>query len=331
MDTDTTSEVEDAWLRRHLAENPANEQFVEEDMKRLCDTACEMVDSASPWTKIVSPKIDLSWHNKGCVLTAWKHKVVKIEIGQGIIYVKIDAGPNNMWTDAVLDALLDAIHGIAERPDIRIIVFTGEGDVFCGGESVEDSKRWTRSDCLKQVRFFTAVQLMPQFTLAIVNGNATNLGLGLVCAVDMTISVRNAKFTVSGVKNGTVPATVAPFYIQKCGSSQAKGAMMTGDALNAYVATAMGLVQEVVKDVEAAHEQVALMCTALTACGPESVATCKELVTGVAGRPIDDACKYFTAYILGRVTNGHESEVGMVALQQKKPKPWEETPITPLH
>ena len=46
-------------------------------------------------------------------------------------------------------------------------------------------------------------------------------------------------------------------------------------------------------------------------CHIRSVASCKELVNGVAGNPITEKVMFYTAYMLARVTSSAEAGVAM--------------------
>merc|ERR1712014_544052 len=93
---------------------------------------------------------------------------------------------------------------------------------------------------------------------------------------------------------------------------------------SAELAKELGLVQEVQPDLKKAHASIFKICESCTACGPQSVKACKDLVLVVGGLPIDETVMFFTAGKLARVTVGEEARVGMIALQKRAPKPWEE-------
>merc|ERR1712187_1052921 len=110
---------------------------------------------------------------------------------------------------------------------------------------------------------------------------------------------------------------------------EAKSLICTAENLTAERAKHIGLVSEVTATLDEAHKKIIDLAEVLTACGPRSVEACKMLLCGVAGQQITEGLSFFTAAMLAMVTISDEAKVGMVALQARKPKPWEEKPIKP--
>jgi len=146
----------------------------------------------------------------------------------------------------------------------------------------------------------------------------------------MAISVSHALFSLPEVRNGMVQCTLAPYVVSRVGPGFAKAMLGSGMTYGVDAMKRAGLISEVVESVEEGHKKIAEICEVLTACGPRSVEAAKQLVLGVGGQPITEGVMFFTAALLAMVTVSDESRDGMVCVQLRKPKPWEEKPITPL-
>merc|ERR1712137_925083 len=134
---------------------------------------------------------------------------------------------------------------------------------------------------------------MPQFTITLVNGSTVGDGIGLLACVDMVISVKHAYFSISQVRDGGIPAVLAPHIAKKLGPSYTKCMIGSGRNFSAKELQHLGLVSEVVDSVEIGHKTIAEICEVLTACGPRSVEAAKMLVVGVGGQPISEGVMFF--------------------------------------
>jgi len=323
--------------------------------KQACETR--------PWAAISDPTPDLGWYEPSCSFEDWDHKAVQVELGQGIAYITLNRPDSSNALDAAMFCgLADAVFNLHERKDIRCVVFSGVGKLLCGGadpkfdgcfarrrqppkverhlaqlreRAVQAGALPAEGDAglggLLQAKFWYTMNSLPQFSIALVNGSAIGDGVGLLACVDMTIAVSSAFFSLPAVRDGLVPSFVAPYLVAKVGPGFAKYMIASGMTLTAAEMQSAGLISELVSDVAEGHKKVAEICEVLTACGPRSVEASKKLVVGVGGQPIDEGVMFFTAALLAMVTVSDESRDGMVCVQLRKPKPWEEKPITPLH
>lgn len=338
------------------------------DVKLLTEQFLEKVMMEKPWSKAPRPVPDLNWHKATCGYEGWKHQDVQLKLGTGIAYVVLNS-ENNAITDKVFLALCDAVINLHEQKShIRVVVFTGEGSMFCSGgnplgyegnatmsrlESMGPTQKYHIGNIIeggtaagafpKNYETIKAVQqiqtlkmwhtmmTLPQFTICLCNGSTMGSGMGFLACTDMVIAVKNAFFTLNEAKNGMVGALMTPYLVGKLGASYAKYMMCTAANISATRAQEIGIVNEVVESLEDAHKDIAKLCESCTACGPRSVEAAKTLIVGVAGQAITEPVMFFTAQMLAMVTVSDEARDGMACLQAKVPKPWEIPPIAPLY
>lgn len=181
--------------------------------------------------------------------------------------------------DASLIAELTA--AFADVGDARAVVLAGEGPSFSAGADVD----WMRSsvelsydenvaDALRLRAMLDAIDSCPAPVVARVQGHALGGGCGLVACCDVVVAERDAQFAFSEVKLGIVPAVISPFALAKIGSSAARRYFVTGERFGAGVALQIGLVHEVVDDLDAAVD--AVLAELLTA-GPQAARAAKNL------------------------------------------------------
>merc|ERR1711865_711095 len=111
-------------------------------------------------------------------------------------------------------------------------------------------------------------------------------GIGLLAVCDLVCAVRAARFTVSEVKLGACPVTIAPFVTQKVGVTNALRMLCTAENLTADKCLEMGLLNEVV-EVEADFSGiVAEVCEKISLCAPVASCKAKRLAQNVAHQPL---------------------------------------------
>ncbi|HYY03651.1 MAG TPA: enoyl-CoA hydratase-related protein [Gaiellaceae bacterium] len=206
----------------------------------------------------------------------------------------------------------------ADVGDARAVVLAGNGPSFCAGADVE----WQRSsidltydenveDALRLYRMCETIDRCAAPVIVRVHGYALGGGSGLVACSDIAIAAPDATFGFSEVKLGIVPAVVSPFVLPKIGA-HARRYFLTGERFDARTAQRIGLVDEVVDDLDAAVERVV---GDLLTSGPEAARAAKQLVRE---RPTGEE----TARIAASLRSGDEGQEGLRAFLEKRAPDW---------
>ena len=110
--------------------------------------------------------------------------------------------------------------------------------------------------------------------------------MGLVSTADIAVCVSKAKFTLSEVKLGIIPATISPYVVRRIGAANARRFFLTAEQISADMAIRTGLVHEVVEDTDGLEEMEAHFKKHILINSPAAVAASKELIDAVEGQPI---------------------------------------------
>jgi len=274
-----------------------------------------------------------------CTSANWTHTDVNFEVGEGIAYITLNRPhANNALSDTMQQGLHDACFELHRRTDIRIAVLRAEGKMFCAGgdpksfqEAAQMSDAAIRKSTTSFMRLLYYFQCLPQFTVGLAQGSAMGTGLGLLAACDTVCAVSAARFVVSDVKLGFVPASIAPFIAGKVGPAHAKRILCTGENVSAPLAKQMGLISEIVDDELDFSKHVETICEKITLCAPVASARSKRLVQNVSSRPLSLKLLAYTGGELADVRVGDEAVKGMVAVQAKTKPFWAEKLIMPLY
>jgi enoyl-CoA hydratase/carnithine racemase len=169
------------------------------------------------------------------------------------------------------DRLSDVLDALAVQEALRVVVLTGEGDVFSAGfdlkefESAIDDptfgeQLWASSD-----RYHRTVLNFPLPIIAAVNGPAIAGGFDLAVMCDLRIAAETATFSHPEVTFGDV--VYAPLH-DLVGAAVARDLCFTGRKIDATEALAFRLVSRVVP-------------------GPQLLAAAAETATQIARVPRD--------------------------------------------
>jgi methylglutaconyl-CoA hydratase len=215
----------------------------------------------------------------------------------------------------------------AQRDDsVRVVLLTGVGESFCAGadlnwmrEIIDYSYEQNLKESLEVAELMHQIYTLPKPTIARINGTTIGGGNGLFSACDIAIASERAKFGLSEVKIGLVPAAISPYVIRRIGESAAHEYFLTGERFDARRALEIRLVNKVVppEELDGKVEEVIRL---LLSSGPEAIARCKELLHKVPSLTFDEA-KAYTAEMIARLRVSQEGQEGMAAfLEKRKPK-----------
>jgi methylglutaconyl-CoA hydratase len=241
---------------------------------------------------------------------------LRIERDDGVLRVTIaKAERRNAFDAELIGELTDAFAGVG---DARAVVLAGDGPSFCAGADVE----WQRAsielsydenveDALRLYRMLETIDRCPAPVVVRVQGYALGGGSGLVACTDVAIASPDAVFGFSEVKLGIIPAVISPFVLPRIGQ-HARRYFLTGERFGAETALRIGLVHEVVEELDEAIERIV---GELLTSAPEATRAAKELVRE---RPPPEE----TARIAARLRSGDEGQEGLRAFLEKRIPGW---------
>lgn len=235
---------------------------------------------------------------------------------------------HNAFDDGMIRTLAAHFHQLASREDVRVVVLAATGGSFSAGADLGYMQRMADydyghnlQDAEALAEMLWALYSLPQPTIARVQGAAFGGALGLISCCDMAIASRSARFALSEVRIGLIPATIAPYVVRAIGERAARRYVLTGETFDAQRAEAIGLLSEVVEDA-ALDEAVSTRCAVLLDNGPEAVRLAKDLIRDVAGVPIDAALRADTCARIAHTRVSKEGQEGLAAFLDKRSPAW---------
>ena len=139
----------------------------------------------------------------------------------------------------------------AEDAALRAIIVTGAPPVFCAGLDLNEvATAGQNFDNAPLLTLFETIENLPKPVIAAVNGPAVAGGAALASVCDVAICAAGARIGYPGIKRGLVAPIVMSYLCQWVGERRARHLVLTGRAVSASEAVAMGLIDEVVADAE---------------------------------------------------------------------------------
>lgn len=232
----------------------------------------------------------------------------------------------NAFNAVMIRELREALEDVRRDEASRVVVLSGRGTAFCAGadlnwmrEIIRFSYEQNLEESLDLAGALHDLYALPKPTIARVNGPAIGGGTGFVSACDIVVASTEAKFGLSEVKIGVVPAAISPYVVRRMGESRARQYFLTGERLDARRALEIGLVN-IIAEPGKLDETVDACVGSLLSSGPEALASAKELLRRVPGMDFEEA-KRFTAEMIARLRVSAEAQEGMAAfLEKRKPK-----------
>ncbi|MCE9926045.1 MULTISPECIES: enoyl-CoA hydratase-related protein [Aeromonas] len=235
---------------------------------------------------------------------------------------------------ALLDCLDDLAHRhgqpLAERP--HVLLLRAEGRHFCAGADLNwmrnqlngdfdpSSFEKNREDARVLARLMQALDELPFPTVALVQGAAYGGALGLLCACDIVLASDDARFCLSEVSLGLVPAVISPYVVRAMGMRQARRYMLSAEPFDAITACRLNVAHRLCAPEKLLSEGRALGMR-LCRNGPQAMKETKRLLAAIEHQP-GHQHEEITVETIARVRVGLEAQEGMQAFFDKRPPSW---------
>lgn len=209
----------------------------------------------------------------------------------------------NALDPELLCGLADAFTQARDDDDVRVVMITGEGDVFCAGADLgklipliskskepadEFDRRYVEDGKLGDKGLLRNFDVEKP-VIAAINGHAIAGGMELVQGTDLRIASETAKFGVQEVKWAIFPAGGSTVRLPvQLPYARAMELLLTGDLITAQEAYEMGFLNRVVpkdKVLDAAYE----LAGKIARNGPLAVKAIRKSARACLGLPESQA------------------------------------------
>ncbi|WP_036113575.1 MULTISPECIES: enoyl-CoA hydratase-related protein [Luteibacter] len=237
---------------------------------------------------------------------------------------------HNAFDDGLIADLTVAIDELDRDDSVRAVVLTGAGASFSAGADLH----WMRgmataseadnlADSLRLATLMRRLQFLSKPTIARINGAAFGGGVGLIACCDIAVAAEGARFALSEVKLGLVPAVISPYVVAAIGLRQSRRLFLTGEIFDSAAALAHGLVHEVVpgNDLDGAVDRLVGL---LSKGGPAAQREAKSLALRMGGQSPEamEKTDAVNAALIAKLRVSAEGQDGLSAFLEKASPSW---------
>lgn len=167
---------------------------------------------------------------------------------------------------------------------------------------------------------------LPETQSVFVRAEGTVLGggLGLACAVDVTIPHRDASFGIPGMPEtglGILPAQIAPFVVERIGLVPPRRMGVCGARFNGAEVTRLGLAHFAEANTDAVRQRLEEVLKQVLRYASRAIAETKKNILAVGKKPLADILDLATARF-SIAQSGNEAGVGTRALIEERLPAW---------
>lgn len=237
----------------------------------------------------------------------------------------------NSLSEAMLEALGDALTAIAHDRDVRAVILAANGPAFSAGHDLKELNA-RRSDDDRGRTYFKHVMglcsgmmqqivMLPQPVIAAVQATATAAGCQLVASCDLAVASRSAQFATPGVNIGLFCSTPMVALTRNVPRKHAMEMLLTGEMISAEEAARIGLVNHVVAPGRERAEALKL-AGKITAKSALTLKIGKQAFYRQIEMPLGEAYKYASEVMVENML-AHDAEEGICAFIEKRAPKWQ--------
>lgn len=175
------------------------------------------------------------------------YETLQVRLQDSICFVQFDRPQAN---NTINQRLVEECHLVLDacEASATVVVFSGNDETFCFGADFQDIRDRSDSGQAAEAgpdRLYDLWMRMasgPYITVSHVRGKANAGGMGFVAASDIVLADETAKFSLSELLFGVIPACVLPFLIRRIGFQRAHYLTLMTQPIGVQQAHEWGLV-----------------------------------------------------------------------------------------
>ncbi len=234
--------------------------------------------------------------------------------GQTMVLTLSNPPLRNALSPAMYAAGVEALHFADSSAEIRSVVITGDGSMFCAGGNLQrllDNRSQAPSVQAKSIdglhAWIEAIRSCRKPVIAAVEGAAAGAGFSLCLACDQIVAARDAVFVMSYSNVGLSPDGGASWHLARILPRQlASELLLGGERIDAQRLHALGVVN-CITDNSGALAYGLQLADKFNQRAPNALASIKELMNDAVARTLPE---HLNAERDAFVANLHHTNAG---------------------
>ena len=256
------------------------------------------------------------------------YQTLKVEVdARGVASLCLNNPARKNAMSALMMDELTAFAAMAPTTDIRAVVLSGEGGVFCAGgdltwmqAQIDAGRAGRKAEARRLAMTLRALNEMPLPLIGRIEGVAMGGGVGMACVCDVAIAATDARFGLTETRLGLIPATISPYVIAKMGEGRACEVFMNARIFKGAEAADLGIAKRAVapEDISAAVEAEVAPYLSL----PVGTVGRAKFLARMLGPRIDEDVIEATIDRLADTWDTEEAREGIAAFLEKRKPAW---------
>lgn len=252
-------------------------------------------------------------------------ELVHLETANGVATITLDSPHNrNALSRQLQSELLGHLEAAIASPEVRVIVLTATGTVFCSGADLKEQREANVAGAATGPAALGAILETiwnsPTPVVGRINGPARAGGLGLIAACDISVGIEDTTFAITEVRIGVIPAIISVVLLRKIPLTTITELFLTGEAFTGSDAARYGLLNAAVPADEL-DDTVTRYVASIRQGAPGALAGAKRLIREVPSMEVHHAFEE-TARRSAAHFASEEAREGMTAFAEKRPPRW---------
>lgn len=249
--------------------------------------------------------------------------------GKTLVLTLSNPGHRNALSPEIYAAGVEALSVAESSTEVRSVILTGEGAMFCAGGSLQRLQANRELDPQVQSQsieglhnWIESIMTFPKPVIAAVEGAAAGAGFSLALACDFIVAASNAVFVMAYSNVALSPDGGGSWgLVNNLPHQLATEILMCGDRIDAQRLHALGVVNRVAAAENALAEALAL-AERLNARAPNALASIKELLHNARQNTLSQQLSQESAHFVRNLHHANAG-IGIQAFMNKLPARYE--------
>lgn len=247
---------------------------------------------------------------------------LQFQVDAPVARLTLNRPEHNLLNEHLLRELVAALESLTTCSEVKVVVLNATGKVFSGGMDIGE---YTAERAFQVIDAFhatcTALLGATQPIVAVVEGPAIGGGAELAAFCDMVVVTPKARFALPEITIGMFPPLACTMFPHLVGPKLAMELILTGGAIGAERAHALGLANLLVPEAQL-EKSVSELLARLTSQSGAVLAMAKRAVLGGMGLPLREALRLSMDIFLNELYRLEDSREGLRALVEKRKPEW---------
>jgi enoyl-CoA hydratase len=225
----------------------------------------------------------------------YRFDTLRVELQDHVATVWLDHPPVNAVNTQLLQDLTLALDQFGDDPEVRCVVITGQGKVFCAGADLKnrgqmlDQPGGLPQHSRRTRELFHAIRECPKPVIAALNGPALGAGLGIAASCDILVAAESASLALPEVDVGLLGGVK---HAQRLfGHSRLRRMMLTGMRVTGAELYRLGIVEACVPN-DRLMEEAGAIARQIASKSPVSVQLMIQTANAIEDMSLRDGYRY---------------------------------------